>query len=608
MRKIFTIHGIRTDNEWPNTFKNLVGNRPNVEVKNFEYGYFTLTQFLSRWHRNRAIKAFERFYSENVLDGELPSVVCHSFGTFIFFSAIRKYKSIKFDKVILCGSILSTKLNWKQFFDSDQIRILYNDYSALDSIVPLSRLVVRNCGRSGRVGFKKIPKDLENKIIQRDYNFEHSDYFFPPQMKNYWLKVLLSERKLIKYSQNILRPEVIERIYQNIQYDPLEFEKVEFWARIDETGNYHARYTRHCKNISSSSVDQYSYNTSADSIEDADDMGFIAYDEAGKILDCHIGNDALQKKTCVIRLNNPVSPQAKFLLTYLFKWKNTITFKRGDTDHFEIKTAKAVYIAVNFRKTLINPRFLIVNDHEVIEEKQVKRKKEQDGTVSYYLDYNNENNYDGIVFYFEGANPEKNLPMTKEIKILKKVNGVNFFNCSLSDIKQVYRIEAEIEYSNAASENTLIERQAMFGDGFIVAKEKSRIVGYIETVIWNKFEFEKFDDIRNFPQFYQPTGDTLYVIFIGVDKDYRRRGIGECLLEAVEKVALKYNVNRIQLVAKEGLVTFYGKFGYSVVKELLDFLPDRDYKSTLMEKSINKGSDVTSTSVKEDNGSILMMQ
>src|ERR1700744_1970867 len=98
MKKIITIHGIRTENSWSSALKRLLKKRTNVEVVNFEYGYFTIFQFLSKKQRSRAIKAFQNFYADNFDEDNIPSIICHSFGTYILFSSIQKYESIKFDK------------------------------------------------------------------------------------------------------------------------------------------------------------------------------------------------------------------------------------------------------------------------------------------------------------------------------------------------------------------------------------------------------------------------------------------------------------------------------------------------------------------------------
>src|SRR5687767_6913401 len=102
--KVITIHGIRRQQKWYETLRDLdAWKRTGVEVVNFEYGYFTLESFLLPWRRERAISEFLEFYSKQIQDGEIPSVVAHSFGTYILFKALSTYKVIKFDRIILVG-------------------------------------------------------------------------------------------------------------------------------------------------------------------------------------------------------------------------------------------------------------------------------------------------------------------------------------------------------------------------------------------------------------------------------------------------------------------------------------------------------------------------
>lgn len=585
-QKILTIHGIRSD-KWYSDFKQLLSKRTDVEVINFDYGYFSLGKFLRGSKRNEVISMFQVFYSDNFDPNDPPHVICHSFGTYIFFSSIRKYTSIKFNKVLLCGSILKRKLNWQKYFDRGQIKMLYNDYGGLDGIVSFSPIVIRECGNSGKYGFKNIPDTLQSKVVQTENYFGHSDYFFPLHIKENWIPKLVRNSKQFKFDNRILRPEIIDRIYSNQSEQEFSFSDVRYNARIDEQGNYFAQYSKKGTNITNRPINAFSFITTADSREQADDMGFKAFERNGKIVYGNIQVDKVQNKTCSFPLKKPISPGLELDIFYFFKWRETMTFKDGDTDHFDIKHAKNVYVNLNFRFTLINPRIFIISDKEIIQDFTPRKSLEKDGSHSYYFEYINENNYDGIIFYYESANFSKFEPIPKELKSFRKgVEEIVYSTCSLKDIQGIYILESEIEHGNAASEKTLYERLSMFNEGFIIAKHKNKIVGYIETVVWNDISFERFDEIKDFPLFYDTKGDTLYVIFLGVGADYRRRGIGQKLLEHAKDLAIKNNVDKMQLVAKEDLITFYGNFNFEVVRELPDFLQDRNYKSTLMNRKI----------------------
>ena len=55
-------------------------------------------------------------------------------------------------------------------------------------------------------------------------------------------------------------------------------------------------------------------------------------------------------------------------------------------------------------------------------------------------------------------------------------------------------------------------------------KSNDKIYGYIESVIWNQKPFNTFLEISNFPMHYNIKGDSLYIIFLAVEKKYRKKG------------------------------------------------------------------------------------
>src|SRR3989338_10868435 len=119
----------------------------------------------------------------------------------------------------------------------------------------------------------------------------------------------------------------------------------------------------------------------------------------------------------------------------------------------------------------------------------------------------------------------------------------------LKDIDYIHSVEKAVEGENAATKETLLSRFKMFPEGFLVAEEDDKIVGHVESCLWNKEDFETFDEIENFPKEYDPNGKTLYVIFLAVDEKYRKRGIGSELIKSLEKYARDKNLNKLQLVS-----------------------------------------------------------
>ena len=111
--KVFTVHGIRRKHRWYENFEVLEGIKKNkIEILKFDFGYFTLWDFIRKSKREEIIDKFCAFYSEKMLNSTvLPCAIGHSFGTYILFKAMQKYDVIKFDRIIFCGSILNSEID-----------------------------------------------------------------------------------------------------------------------------------------------------------------------------------------------------------------------------------------------------------------------------------------------------------------------------------------------------------------------------------------------------------------------------------------------------------------------------------------------------------------
>lgn len=152
-----------------------------------------------------------------------------------------------------------------------------------------------------------------------------------------------------------------------------------------------------------------------------------------------------------------------------------------------------------------------------------------------------------------------------------------------ADISQIHFLESAIEGPDAASPQTLLSRLAMFNDGFLVAKRDARVIGYIETCLWNLDTPEFKADPDFFASQHTKEGAILYVIFVGVEERQRRHGVGSLLVsEVFKKVGRDFPVSRMQAVSRDLFVPFYKNLGFSAVKQLPGFLPDGQ-QYTLME-------------------------
>jgi len=188
---IIPLHGIRTIADWHRTLAD-VAFRASwwCPVSGWWYGRFSIFQFLSPFSRRAKILWFRERYTR-ALDENAdilgkngrPSVVAHSFGTFILGNALLRYQDIRVDKVVLCGCILPTNFPWRELIENGQVNAVLNCVGVEDYWPVVSSLVIPGTGRSGRIGFSSIHENM----FERKGNLSHSEFFDSRQMKNQWM-------------------------------------------------------------------------------------------------------------------------------------------------------------------------------------------------------------------------------------------------------------------------------------------------------------------------------------------------------------------------------------------------------------------------------------
>jgi serine/threonine-protein kinase len=200
-KTIFSIHGIRTRGEWQKRLNDILSGK--YKTHTFDYGFFAATKLLIKPFRENAIDWFYDEYSSAINENDSnvvitdfkkrPTIIAHSFGSYIVIMSMLKYEEIKFDKIILCGSILPCDFDWSEIFRRDQVSLVRNEFGKKDFWANVVGFFVSDAGRSGRNGFDYYSNIIEQQ--QFSY-FKHSDYFSKEHIKSYWLKTI--EKKNIK--------------------------------------------------------------------------------------------------------------------------------------------------------------------------------------------------------------------------------------------------------------------------------------------------------------------------------------------------------------------------------------------------------------------------
>ena len=151
------------------------------------------TSFRAAFSRSAKVRWFRDTYDDEIKDKSVPadrehppSIVAHSFGTYILGNALLKYDWLRFDKVILCGSILPQNFPWDQLIERGQVQSVRNEYGVQDTWSGLVRWFVAGTGPSGRNGFNCTHERLE----QERFEYTHSEYFNKGHMEAKWLPFL----------------------------------------------------------------------------------------------------------------------------------------------------------------------------------------------------------------------------------------------------------------------------------------------------------------------------------------------------------------------------------------------------------------------------------
>ena len=190
---VIVLHGIRTRGTWQRQLAPILA-KSGFIPELLDYGWFGALPFLVPALRRRKVKWFLDQYQEiqRKYPGVVPSVIAHSFGTYIACRALQVNAGlIAFDKLILCGSILRQDYNWPLVFEKQLVENVLNDCGRLDVWAGNVQHFVRDAGPSGRDGFAI---KCDGKLVEHFHpEWGHSDFFFDLNFENRWVRYLKAE-------------------------------------------------------------------------------------------------------------------------------------------------------------------------------------------------------------------------------------------------------------------------------------------------------------------------------------------------------------------------------------------------------------------------------
>ena len=160
---VFVLHGIMSANivEWIADLESRLATKPNVKVINPEYPYVSPLRFALPNIRKRNIRFFQDLYS-NVL-AHYPTAdfnfIGHSNGTYILGQSLKQIPGMRFENVVLAGSVLPVDYPWAERVQTSQVARIRNDRANKDVPVGLLcsalryGLFMRDIGTGGYEGF-----------------------------------------------------------------------------------------------------------------------------------------------------------------------------------------------------------------------------------------------------------------------------------------------------------------------------------------------------------------------------------------------------------------------------------------------------------------------
>ncbi|MFL5800164.1 MAG: hypothetical protein ACJ8CR_00175 [Roseiflexaceae bacterium] len=158
---VFLVHGIRDYGAWLEPLDQALRQRdPQILPIKSSYDYFSLLQFVLTPLRRSKVAWFRDEYTQ--VRATYPGVpihyIGHSNGTYILANTLKRFQSIKVDRVYFAGSVLPRNFDWNELFDNGQLKLLRNDCAAADWPVGvvcagLSWIMPRELGIAGYQGF-----------------------------------------------------------------------------------------------------------------------------------------------------------------------------------------------------------------------------------------------------------------------------------------------------------------------------------------------------------------------------------------------------------------------------------------------------------------------
>lgn len=161
-RVVIVLHGIRaSNNAWPRDLeRHIEANWPGTEVIAATYGRFSARKFMIPATRRKFLSWMQDTYAERLAANPRATFhfIGHSNGTYLLGHSLKSIPAMRFQRILLAGSVLPTSYDWQGRVRDRQVDALRNDRAARDVPVGmlcsgLRGLFMRDIGTGGVDGF-----------------------------------------------------------------------------------------------------------------------------------------------------------------------------------------------------------------------------------------------------------------------------------------------------------------------------------------------------------------------------------------------------------------------------------------------------------------------
>ena len=192
---VLTIHGVQSRGEWQLRVAPELSGIDGLVYDPHVYGRFAFWKVLIAPLRKREVRKFYTKISEcqERFPAVAPSIIAHSFGTYIVSQALKTFPSIKVNRVIFCGSIVDRDYDWATLVNNGRVLKIRNEVAGRDRVVALfqwrvMRALVPETGASGTCRFNTSLAEVEQ---QEFHGYEHSSHFIAnSHCRCYWVPFL----------------------------------------------------------------------------------------------------------------------------------------------------------------------------------------------------------------------------------------------------------------------------------------------------------------------------------------------------------------------------------------------------------------------------------